>query len=61
MLLHDLVHFVQFLNRGYECPQAADWEAYQLQAQWLEARGVEPGFDWLHVYFMSRCPHDVHP
>ena len=61
VLLHELVHHVQFLNRDFECLQAAEWEAYQLQAKWLAGRGVEPGFDWLHIYFLSRCPRDIHP
>lgn len=61
VLLHELVHHVQFLNRDFECLQAAEWEAYQLQAKWLAERRVEPGFDWLHIYFMSRCPRDIHP
>ncbi|MGC9368265.1 MAG: DUF6647 family protein [Paracoccaceae bacterium] len=61
VLLHELVHHVQFRNRDFECKQAAEWEAYQLQAKWLAERRVEPGFDWLHIYFMSRCPRDIHP
>jgi hypothetical protein len=61
VLLHELVHHVQFMNRQFECVQAAEWEAYQLQAKWLAARRVEPGFDWLHIYFLSRCPRDIHP
>ena len=61
VLLHELVHHVQFLNRGFECKQASEWEAYQLQAKWLAEQRVEPGFDWLHIYFLSRCPRDIHP
>ncbi|WP_212525349.1 DUF6647 family protein [Actibacterium sp. MT2.3-13A] len=61
VLLHELAHHVQFLNRGFDCRQAAEWEAYQLQAKWLAERGVEPAFDWLHIYFLSRCPRDIHP
>ncbi len=60
-LLHELVHDVQFLNRGWDCPQETEWDAYKLQEAWLAERGIDPGFDWLWIYFHARCPQDIHP
>lgn len=60
-LLHELVHHVQLLNRAWECPEATEWEAYDLQAQWLAENRIDPGFDWLWIYMISRCPRDIHP
>ena len=61
VLLHELIHHVQFASRSWPCPQAAEWEAYRLQAQWLEAQELEPGFDWFQIWRLSRCPGSVHP
>ena len=60
-LLHELIHDVQPLNRDWPCIGAPEWEAYSLQEQWLQARGIDPGFDWMSIYMWSRCPRDVHP
>ena len=60
-LLHELVHHVQLLNRGFDCPQASEWETYKLQDAWLTENDVESGFDWLLIYMASRCPRDHHP
>lgn len=61
VLLHELVHDVQSLNAIFPCPQAMEWEAYQLQAAWLEEQGVAHGFNWFSIYLLSRCPSDHHP
>jgi hypothetical protein len=61
LLLHELTHRVQMANRGWDCPQAPEWEAYQLQAQYLAEHQIESGFDWMYIYMLSRCPNDVHP
>ncbi|WP_397542327.1 DUF6647 family protein [Roseovarius salis] len=61
VLLHELVHHVQLANRDWPCPGAPEWQAYKLQDRWLRARGIEHGFDWLRIWFMSRCPRDIHP
>lgn len=61
VLLHELVHDVQYANRHWYCRQEPEWEAYELQERWLAERGIESGFDWLHVYFLSKCPRDIHP
>lgn len=60
-LLHEIVHDVQLGSRHWYCPEETEWEAYKLQHTWLAEQGVESGFDWLHVYFLSRCPRDMHP
>ena len=60
-LLHELIHDVQLANRYWECPQAPEWEAYKLQDKWLAERGIASGFDWLEIYFLARCPRDIHP
>ena len=61
VLLHELVHHVQLTNRSYECPQAPEWEAYKLQAAYLTENGIASEFDWLQIYFLSKCPRDIHP
>lgn len=61
VLLHELVHDVQFDSRHWYCPEATEWEAYRLQDAWLAEHELESGFDWMHVYFLSRCPRDMHP
>jgi hypothetical protein len=61
VLLHELVHDVQFRNRGFECPNASEWEAYELQEAWLAERGIHAEIDWLQVWFWSKCPGGPHP
>jgi hypothetical protein len=60
-LLHELIHEVQLLNRNWRCLQEPEWEAYKLQAKWLEEHGGNAAFDWLYIFFASKCPSDVHP
>ncbi len=60
-LLHELIHDVQLINRDWPCVGAPEWQAYKLQETWLAERGIDPGFDWLHIYMYSRCPRDIHP
>jgi hypothetical protein len=55
LLLHELTHRVQMANREWPCPQAPEWEAYQLQARYLAAHGIEAGFDWARIRTLSRC------
>jgi len=61
VLLHELVHYLQFQSHSWPCPQAAEWEAYHLQAAWLAEKGIDAGFDWAQIGLMSRCRRDVHP
>ena len=61
ILLHELIHVVQLDNREWECIGAPEWEAYKLHEAWLNEQGLEADFDWLRIYFVSRCPRDIHP
>ncbi len=61
VLLHELVHHVQAVNR-VPAVCAAQWEpqAYELQARWLAAQGVDDplaaiGVDRLTVKVSSMC------
>ena len=60
-LLHELIHDVQYINRGWTCKEEPEWEAYKLQEAWLAAQGVASEFDWLHIFMLSRCPRDIRP
>ncbi len=61
-LLHELVHLAQFEAREWACPGEAEWEAYKLQAEWLEEQGVEAPFNWVRIQMFSRCRvRDLHP
>lgn len=62
ILLHELVHHVQFESRTWICPKATEREAYRLQESWLLEKGYKPDFNWLYVIMTSSCtPRDVHP
>lgn len=61
VLLHELIHDIQIANRHWDCLGAPEWEAYKLQDRWLQARGIDPAFNWLVIYMLSRCPRDIHP
>ncbi len=62
VLLHELVHHVQFQSKSWACPKTTEWEAYKLQEKWLLENGVEPDFNWMYILMASSCsPRDVHP
>ena len=56
VLLHELVHDVQLSNREWECMGQPEWEAYTLQALYLEEFGIFPQFDWAAIRRLSTCP-----
>lgn len=60
VLLHELVHDVQFSARTWECPNATEWEAYELHEAWLAERDIDADIDWLSVYFWSSCRRNPH-
>lgn len=61
VLLHELVHDVQFANRAWECPNATEWEAYKLQEAWMAEQGLVAEFDWVRIWFWSKCAGNPHP
>ncbi len=62
VLLHELVHHVQYQSRKWTCAKATEWEAYKLQEAWLLENGAQPGFNWTYILMVSSCtPRDVHP
>ena len=61
VLLHELTYHVQLSNRNYEYLERPEWEAYKLQEAYLAENEIDLGFDWLEIYFMSKCPRDIHP
>lgn len=60
-LLHELIHDVQFLNRRWSCSNKAEWEAYKLQAKWLDEQQLKVKFNWVQIAFLSQCFHSGHP
>jgi hypothetical protein len=58
VLLHELVHDVQLSNRDWDCVGQPEWEAYTLQALYLEALGILSDFDWPAIRRLSTCPDD---
>ena len=62
VLLHELVHHVQYQSRNWACAKATEWEAYKLQEAWLLENGAQPEFFWMYILMASSCtPRDVHP
>ena len=61
-LLHELIHFVQYRSKTWNCPREPEWEAYQLQAKWLKEQGIDNNFNWAQILIDSSCTvRDVHP
>lgn len=61
VLLHEMVHHRQS-GRHWYCPQAQEWRAYQIQAQWLQEQNIDSGFYWPAILLKSSCAkRDVHP
>lgn len=60
-LLHELVHFVQYSSKQWDCWHETEWEAYKLQELWLSQRGIDPGFNWVEIFLLSQCSRrDIH-
>jgi hypothetical protein len=61
ILLHELVHHLQYLNHVKElCPGEAEFQAFRLQADWLGEQGVEYpvdliGIDPLIILMLGHC------
>lgn len=56
VLLHELIHDVQLTNRDWACIGEPEWEAYTLQAIYLQEHGIFPSFDWSAIRRLSTCP-----
>lgn len=61
-LLHELVHYLQALNKvKAACHAAYEKQAYELTIAWLRDKGVKDpyaflGIDEQFIYLMSHCP-----
>ena len=66
VLLHELVHFVQYYDGEYEraeCKQALEIDAFELQDQWIDEQGIDPEQknDPLFVVFVTMCDRHFGP
>jgi hypothetical protein len=61
VLLHELIHDVQLSNRDWACTGEPEWEAYTLQAIYLQEHGIMPSFDWDAIRRLSTCPPGDQP
>ena len=62
VLLHELIHCAQYTNKQWPCWQKTEWEAYKLHDAWLTERGIDPDFNWIMIFLLSRCEQrDHHP
>ena len=59
-LLHELIHDVQTRNKRWPCWGDAEWTTYKLQEKWLLAHGIKPGFNWVQVFLLTLCRHNIH-
>ena len=60
VLLHELVHFLQYYDGRYEvveCKQALERDAFDLQDEWIDQQGIDPEQknDPLFVVFATMC------
>ena len=60
VLLHELIHHLQFASRSWDCLQQPEYEAYRLQAAWMSEHGLVPSFDLAQIFVRSRCPASHH-
>ena len=61
VLLHELVHFVQYYDGEYEraeCKAALERDAFKLQDLWIDQQRIDPEQknDALFVVFATMCP-----
>lgn len=59
VLLHELVHWVQYhhgMHEKVECNRQLEPAAYWLQHKWLLDMGVPNKYDHWHVHMASLCP-----
>lgn len=62
VLLHELAHHRQAEAKHWYCDHAQEWDAYRLQAAFLEEENVDYKFNWALIVLESSCAkRDVHP
>jgi hypothetical protein len=62
VLVHELVHFIQFEagdDEEVRCLHALEKDAYTVQRNFMEAKGLEPDFDAFTVAVRSMCPEEL--
>lgn len=58
VLVHELVHFLQFhqgRNEQVACISALEGDAYRIQAKYMNANGLVPEFDEFTIRIRSSC------
>lgn len=55
VLLHEMVHDIQWSNREWNCAGEPELEAYMLQNKWLLEHGISHPFNWGLIFRMSEC------
>ncbi len=58
VLVHELVHFLQFAqgkNEEADCISALEDDAYRIQAKYMKAHGLVPEFDEFTIRIRSTC------
>jgi hypothetical protein len=58
VLVHELVHFLQFAQGANEetaCTSALEGDAYRIQAKYMKAHGLIPEFDEFTIRIRSTC------
>jgi hypothetical protein len=60
ILLHELIHDVQFNARAWDCLQQPEYEAYSLHAKWLKEHSLPVPFDLTQIFIWSRCNRSHH-
>jgi hypothetical protein len=62
VLLHELAHHRQAEAKHWYCDHAQEWDAYRLQAAFLEDEDIDYQFNWALIVLESSCAkRDVHP
>lgn len=62
VMVHELVHYLQYLDDVPECTRKLERPAYELHWQWVEEHGydaIEP--NWLFVYLIEQSCYEYHP
>jgi hypothetical protein len=60
VLLHELIHGIQWGARKWDCLQQPEYEAYRLHAAWLQEHRLPVPFDLSQIFMRSRCGKSHH-